>query len=95
MAALGAAPPAPAPPSLEERVRVAEADVGDALLALYPKLLLIVFAALNVAVALAFASQTRAFAAGEAFMRSHLTVAFESMSARRPLPGFMATVPAP
>jgi hypothetical protein len=26
-------------------------------------------------------------------MRSHLTVAFESMSARRPLPGFMATVP--
>ncbi len=90
-----AAAPAAAPKTLDERVAEAEAEVSEALLALYPKLLLIVFVALNLAVAFTFVSQSSVFAAGAAFMRAHMPAAHEGAPARRPLPGFAATLPEP
>ena len=91
--------PTAARADLEARVRAAEADAGAALLALYPRLLLIVFAALNLAVFFFYFAQTEAFSLGSAYVRQqlapHLVVAYESVSTRRLLPGYMATLPEP
>lgn len=79
--------------SLEARARAAHDDLKVALNALYPRLLRIVAVALIITV-VCCASQTNAYAS----MRlkfSHLTVAFESISTRRVIPGFAATLPPP
>lgn len=85
--------------SLEERARAAEDDLKAALLDVYPRLMLIVFVALNLVVVLFYVAQTNFYASGAAYMRlkfmSHLTVAFESISSRRVISGFAATVPPP
>ena len=79
--------------SLEERARAAHDDLKAALNSLYPRLFHIVIVALIITL-VCCASQSNAYASIQLKL-SHLAVLFESISSRRVIPGFAATLPPP